>query len=89
MKAMCNISPIGTKVFLVHKNYQGTDTGKVVPCKIKTYEMIKGIVIPICQIIGEKKLLSTSSYNVYFNIADAVTSLYKDDEKTIFVQSKK
>lgn len=84
----CNIAPIGTKVFLVHKNYTGTASGKVVPCRIKTYEMVNSTVKPICQIIGEKKILSDTMYNVFFTIADAVNSLNKDEDNTVFVESK-
>lgn len=72
------IYPIGSKVFLVHKQYKDKklNGGKIIPCKVKTYENVNGKILPVCSIIGDsRKTIMEDSYYLFDNVNDAIEAI--------------
>ena len=69
------IYPLGTKIYLTHKKYkkERLQGGKIIPCKIKSYENKNGKIIPICSEIGNSKMFyDLSCYNHNMTIEQAI-----------------
>ena len=76
------IYPIGTKVFLTHKKWKDKKIsgGRVIPCKVKSYENIGGNIIPICSEIGaSKNTYTTNIHYLHISIEEAVLAISTDD----------
>ena len=90
------IYPIGSKVFLTHKKWKDEKIfgGRVIPCKVKSYENIGGTIVPICSEIGNSRnTFTTSTHYLHTSIEEAVLAISTDDleieliENTITVRN--
>ena len=75
--------PIGTKVYAIHSHYVNKSPigGKIIPCKVITYENINGIVEPICKKIGSKIEPGVSTHVFYSDIKEALKVLSRKTKK--------
>lgn len=51
------------------------DRGKIIPCKIITYERADGKILPVYRIVGEKRELDTNLHFCYSTLDSAIEAL--------------
>ena len=75
--------PIGTKVYAIHNHYveKSPIGGKIIPCKVVTYENIDGIVEPVCRKIGSKVEPSITTHTFYSDVNEAIKVLSRKSGK--------
>lgn len=75
--------PIGTKVYAIHNHYveKSPIGGKIIPCKVVSYENIDGIVEPICRKIGAKAEPSPHLHTFYIDLEEAFKVLSRNPKK--------
>ncbi len=73
---------IGTKVYMVQKDYvdQKKQNGKVLVCKVKTYENQKGKIVTICSVVGQSRfIVNTFGYYLYDKLDLAISAINSDN----------
>ncbi len=68
---------IGDKVFAVHKKYADENLGgKILVCRVKTFENKEGKVVPVLKEVGNVKMTITfEQYYIYYDINDAIDAI--------------
>ena len=77
------IRAIGTVCYVVHRKYvrEKITGGRILVCKIRSYENIGGTIRAILKQIGSKAEISSSSHRVYYNLNDAIVAISTTKKK--------
>ncbi len=75
--------PIGTKVYGIHEHYveKSPIGGKIIPCKIVSYENVDGRIEPIYRKIGAKVEPSIVTHRFYIDLDEAIKVLSRKTKK--------
>lgn len=72
------IRAVGTMVYAVHRKYvrEKITGGRILVCKIRSYENVGGVIRAILKQIGSNKMeVSTEHYRIYHNLPDAIIAI--------------
>lgn len=75
--------PIGTKVYGIHNHYveKSPIGGRIIPCKVVSYENVDGCIEPICRKIGTKIEPSIQTHSFYLDLEYALKILSRKTKK--------
>lgn len=75
--------PLGMKVYAIHNHYveKSPIGGKIIPCKVISYENVDGIVEPVCRKIGSKVEPSIFTHTFYADLGEALKVLSRKTKK--------
>jgi hypothetical protein len=69
---------IGAQMFAVHKKYadQNICGGRIVVCRVKTFENKAGKILPVLTEVGNtKREISADFYYFYANLSEAIEAI--------------
>lgn len=68
---------IGSKIFIVHKNYanQKKEGGKVLPARIISFVNQQGVIKPEFKMTGSSMVLTDNQYNIYTDVKQAINAI--------------
>lgn len=69
---------IGAQMFAVHKKYADDNVrgGRIIVCRVKTYENKSGQVIPVLTEVGNaKREIPVDTHYFYHNLTDAIDAI--------------
>lgn len=75
--------PIGTKVYAIHNHYIENSPigGKIIPCKVVSYENVGGRIEPTCRKIGAKTEPHIGVHTFYLDLDEALKVLSRKPKK--------
>lgn len=69
---------IGTLVYAVHNKYVSKEAkeGRILVCRIKTFENKKGDILPVLHLVGySKQEIDTKTYQIFIQLSDAINAI--------------